>query len=197
MDDFNGKMKSITNHETIAYTKEDIKSPTAFELIPDSKAMFVPSYNTSIFTLVGASLTILDSSYSFSLNDYIDLVNREFEYRERRLFEELDKSPRKFLMCHFHKIDLIQHLEQEEHEELVKSEYKKIDELAEKIEKKSDYDTVIFMSDHGVPTLESHNKNAFYSSNRELFEDSTPHITDFFSLFVSEKPTESLEDIEV
>lgn len=35
------------------------------------------------------------------------------------------------------------------------------------------------MSDHGLPTEEGHNENAFYSCNRELFGSETPKITDF------------------
>lgn len=190
------RIKSVTSHETEFYTKTDIETSTAFEIVENSKAMFVPSYNTSIFTRVNASLSILESGYSFTFEDYIELVDREFEYRKNRLLEDLEAETRALTMCHFHKIDLLQHLEQEEHSDIMEREYQKIDKLSENIIKRSDYDTIIFMSDHGVPTKKSHNKNAFYASNKELFGKNKPHITDFFSIMVFEKEKESIEGID-
>lgn len=68
--------------------------------------------------------------------------------------------------------------------EKVKETYHEMDELAGEIIERAEengFDTIIFMSDHGLPTVEEggHNENAFYSCNHELFGDKTPHITDF------------------
>jgi hypothetical protein len=59
-----------------------------------------------------------------------------------------------------------------------------MDEMAAEIQQKAEeegFDTVLFISDHGLPDVENggHNENAFYSCNRELFGDKTPHVTDF------------------
>ena len=61
-----------------------------------------------------------------------------------------------------------------------------MDELAKKIKQKAlqkGYERIIFMSDHGLPAEEGHNENAFYSSNKELFGEEKPHITDFYDKF--------------
>lgn len=68
--------------------------------------------------------------------------------------------------------------------------YKETDKLAGKIKKKAlqkGYEKIIFMSDHGLPTEEGHNENAFYSSNKQLFGDEKPRITDFRDELSSEK----------
>lgn len=94
--------------------------------------------------------------------------------------EELDKEPHQLLMCHFKYPDTKQDIYSTSHdEEYFQDLYKKIDNLAGRIVEKSDYDTIIFISDHGMPLDIQHNKNAFYSCNHELFGDETPHITDF------------------
>jgi predicted AlkP superfamily pyrophosphatase or phosphodiesterase len=62
----------------------------------------------------------------------------------------------------------------------LRSVYKDIDNFAGRVKKyfSEDFDTIIFMSDHGLVTETGHNKNAFYSCNRPLFEES-PDICDF------------------
>jgi predicted AlkP superfamily pyrophosphatase or phosphodiesterase len=90
-------------------------------------------------------------------------------------------------MCHFHRVDQFQHYYGDESigrfdQDKLLDLYRETDELASNIKQKAlsaGYDCIIFMSDHGLPTEDQHNKQAFYSSNIELFGDDTPHITDF------------------
>lgn len=68
--------------------------------------------------------------------------------------------------------------------EKVEETYHEADRFAGEILEKAEengFETVIFMSDHGLPDVEEggHNENAFYSCNHELFGEETPHITDF------------------
>lgn len=60
------------------------------------------------------------------------------------------------------------------------------------------FDTVLFVSDHGLPDVEKggHNENAFYSCNKELFGDKTPHITDFHDKILELTDSET-SDIDV
>lgn len=89
-------------------------------------------------------------------------------------------------MVHIFRPDLHQHCYGDPNlstydENKLKNLYNETDELAERILEyfEEDYDKIIFMSDHGLPTETEHNENAFYSCNEELFHNKTPHITDF------------------
>lgn len=107
-----------------------------------------------------------------------------FERMKRgELWEALDHS--QLVMAHFHRTDHIHHWYWEVGKMgKVEETYHEMDEFAGEILEKAEengFDTVIFMSDHGLPDVENggHNENAFYSCNHELFGDETPHITDF------------------
>ena len=176
------------------YREEDLLCESIFEELEDSRAMFVPSYNPSIFWSIGGGLEPLKHGYSLEeAADHWD--TREHSYRRQELFEELDNEfveSRSFLMCHFHRSDLFQHLYGDKRigmfdKDKLRKMYEEIDELALEIKNKaeeSDYDRIIFMSDHGLPDEKQHNKNAFYSCNKELFGNEEPHITDFYSKFL-------------
>lgn len=191
------KIKSLVGLKSNYYTKEDLKEDSVFEVVQNSRAMFVPSYNPSIFTRAGAGFSLLESDISFSFQDYVDLVSRDFEYRKNQLMEELEREERNLLMCHFHLIDLLQHLEKPEDEETLVKKYQMIDKFAQNIKKKANYDKIIFMSDHGLPTTESHNKNAFFASNKKIFEEEIPKITDFYSVMSSNRQPESLRELDI
>lgn len=179
---------ALGNYKGKRYSKEDLKGVTIFEKIENSRAMFVPAYNPSVFWAVGAEAMPLGKGYSKEETvNYYD--SREFSYRKEELMSELGNEilgSRDLLMCHIHRLDMYQHLfgDEEVHydETKLKRLYLELDDLANEIQEaalKSGYDYVIFMSDHGLPTEEGHNENAFYSCNKELFGDETPHITDF------------------
>jgi len=179
---FQKAVSALIDYNTYKPDRSDYDEDTLFEKIIDSKALFIPGYNPSWFWRINADLNPLREGATIDETAYH--YEREFEFRKKTLFEELDQDYN-FLMCHFHKIDTMQHLyggqKGEYDEEKLKFYYEEIDKLVEEIKKKADYDTIIFMSDHGMPDLETnqHNENAFYSCNHKMFEDETPHITDF------------------
>lgn len=184
-------LKTFLDYKQVKYSKNDLKTDTIFEELIDSKALFIPSYNPSLFWMTGADFELLQKDGSYSLDDYNSLLNRDFEFRRRRLFRELEsENPPAFLMAHFHKVDTLQHLLSEESSSQLKPFYEEIDKLAGKIIELAEpkYDEIIFMSDHGLPTKSQHNKKAFYSSSKPYFK-SEPHITDFYHKFI-----EKLED---
>jgi hypothetical protein len=170
------------------HLKEDLKCETIFEKVDNSRSMFVPSYNPSVFWVSECDAAPFKFGYSYqeAVKHY---DTREHRYRKNQLLSELENEivgPRDLLMCHIHRSDFHQHMYGNEDSVFDKQKleklYTEIDKVAGKIKQKalsSGYDRIIFMSDHGLPTGSSHNENAFYSSNRPLFEEE-PKITDFY-----------------
>lgn len=173
------------------YSKEDLECDTIFEEVDNSRAMFVPSYNPSVFWVIGAGLEPV--GYGYSLDETVNHYDtREFRHRKEQLFKELENDitgARDFLMCHFHRPDIYHHLYGDKEvgafdEDKLYQLYQELDEFADRViekAKEAGYERIIFMSDHGLPTKEGHNKNAFYSSSDELFGEQKPRITDFHS----------------
>lgn len=155
------------------YRREDIQAETLFETVPGARDVNVPVYSRN---------TYLHRKYTgFELGFGRAVVRRDLEaehaQRRKETFEAVEHGGT-FVMAHFFYPDVCQHLYPDDEEE-IKAMYHRMDELAGDIRQRADqFDTVIFMSDHGLPTKDAHNENAFYSCNHDLF-DGTPHITDF------------------
>lgn len=157
------------------YYKKDYEQETLFEKIDNSKALDVPGYRPLLSK--GASMI-----ETWGIRDAERQQNAINDYKQRKLLDLVEKDYN-FIMAHFHKIDHFHHWfwEVDEEEKAWKA-YHEADEYAGKLKEKAfeeGFDYVIFMSDHGLPTESQHNKNAFYSCNKELFGNGTPHITDF------------------
>lgn len=160
--------------------KQFLDHETLFDTIDDSEAMFVP---VECVGLRDSFWDILESDYH-DLGDVEDKLNKEHLWRKTQFFDELDQHQRQLLMVHFFKPDHWQHVYGDPHgnmdENKLRAMYREMDELAAKIVDAADqYEYVVFMSDHGLPTENGHNENAFYSCNRALFGEETPAITDF------------------
>lgn len=177
------------------FSKEDLEAESIFNQVEDSRAMFVPSYNPSIFWMIGADLIPIKKGFSKRVTaKHYD--TREYNYRKNSLLREIRNEivgPRDFLMCHFHRVDTYQHLYGDKEVNFDKMKlrelYRDIDSFAGKVKEEAlekGYQRVIFMSDHGLPTDEGHNRNAFYSCNRNLFNSNTPKIIDFYGVLESE-----------
>lgn len=170
-------------------TKEDLETDTLFEKIEGSRAMYVPGYNPGMLWRTGSEVAAAQHGYSSDRQaQFWD--RRGYEVRKKYFFKELENdivSPRDFLMVHFFRPDQHQHYYGDPelssyNENKLKKMYMETDNLAKEIKEKAleaGYDTVIFMSDHGLPAKWEHNENAFYSSNTELFGEKIPKITDF------------------
>jgi len=188
-------LERILDIERRKYLKEDIEAETIFEELENSRAMFVPGYNPSmLWTMMGFGKPL---EYGYSSSEIIKMWDeQEYEHRKDELFSELENpilEPRDFLMCHFHRPDTHHHffegaiknrgkVKENYGRSKLKKMYKETDQLAKEIKEKAKekgYTHIVFMSDHGLPTDEGHNENAFYSCNRELFGNETPRITEF------------------
>jgi hypothetical protein len=168
--------------DTMHYTAEDIKDQTILDRIPNSRADYVPPYSTSLFQITGAKADAYRNGYN--TDDVEDFWRtREFAHRKSKLMRPVNTFF-DFYMMHIHFADAFQHMtgaNQETKPQSLEGLYQELDSLARDILDyfSSEFEHIVFMSDHGLPTKKAHNKNAFYSCNRELFGDKTPHITDF------------------
>lgn len=107
-----------------------------------------------------------------------DTYEKAWELTEKRIddFWGLNFDFWPLVMLHLHQPDYSHH----HLDEIDKEDYQRLDEFAGKVLDRFGEDrTILFMSDHGFPDDDAHNKNAFYSCNRAIFGDKTPQITDF------------------
>lgn len=192
-------LEAVLNTKKTWYTQEDLKCETFFDKIGESKALFVPAYNPSWSSIIGAPLNLFE--YDANPEEVAQFHEREYRWRRERLFKELSKNHR-LLMCHFHKPDYWQHLYGDKDalykEEKLAAMYNEMDELAKDILEYAEgkYDWVLFMSDHGLPTGDGHNKNAFYSSSHNLGLQN-PHISDFHDIILEQTKHRKEADIDV
>ena len=167
------------------YDKRDLECETIFEQVENSKALFVPGYNPSLFWKKNSI------GFSFSSIDYEDRPLEyywdewEFPRREKKFFRPVNKWY-DFCMMHFHRPDMYQHIYENPGDnkldrKKLKEVYQDFDDMTERVVEYfgEDYDIIIFMSDHGLPTETEHNENAFYSCNKEIFGNKEPSIMDF------------------
>ncbi|MFB6158481.1 MAG: alkaline phosphatase family protein [Candidatus Nanohalobium sp.] len=179
-----------------SFTREDLRSPALFDKVSNSKAIDVPSYS------VGYNVDLMGILDENGLSHAVEELDRFTEWKKRELFDEMEEG-HDLIMAHFHKPDHIHHWFWEVGKmDKVEETYREMDEFAGEILEKAEengFDTVIFMSDHGLPDVENggHNENAFYSCNHELFGDRTPHITDFHDKVLELTNQEEVEDIDV
>jgi len=161
------------------YNRDDLEAETFLDKVPDSKAIAVPAYNK------GYSFGFYDTATQHGMDIGEDERQRILRYLTDDLMRAIEER-HTVIMMHTQEPDRAHHWYWEVGKiDKVEETYHKLDDLAKEIKEKAKdngYDTIIFMSDHGLPDVESgdgHNKNAFYSCNHELFPDKTPHITDF------------------
>ncbi|MFB6158860.1 MAG: alkaline phosphatase family protein [Candidatus Nanohalobium sp.] len=185
----------FVNSEMRNVNKEDLPLPTIFDKISKSKAIGVRSYSK------GYNDGIVKTLEHSGVKEAEEELDRNTEMKKRELYESLSRDYQ-LIMAHFHKPDYIHHWYWEvDKMDKVEETYREIDEFAGEILEKAeenDFDTVIFMSDHGLPDVENggHNENAFYSCNHELFGDETPHITDFHDKILSNIDSVDLEEVD-
>jgi hypothetical protein len=180
------KLRSVLTSDIVDdnnYYREDIEEETIFDVVEASLPLYVPVYNSEIYWEQGIphSVASMRGEKRFVEEARHDTAVRLYEGTATQpAFFDVTKDFWDFIMLHLHDPDGFQDTGLGNLEE----EYRRLDEIAGDIlEEYGDEWNVIFMSDHGRPEQNrgphEHNKNAFYSCNRELFGDETPHITDF------------------
>ena len=169
------KFMDIDEGDDFKYSKMDLESKTIFDEIELSKPLFVPSYNPDPRWQLGLphKVSTLRERGRSDVREY----SKKLTSSRLNEFYDLSFDFWDFIMLHLHDPDGVQDLELGDY----RQDYERLDDIAQEItEKFSDDWTIIFMSDHGLMEEKEHNKNAFYSCNRELFGNETPHITDFY-----------------
>lgn len=181
------------------YEKQDYDTPTLFDDIKNSKAMFIPGYNPGFGWSANLKSHTLDElMYRKQPTDEAEkTVDMMFNRRWNKFKTVFDEDDYEFIMCHFHYPDYIQHFYGAKglnyQEDVLKGLYKEIDKKAKQIKtwaKLYNYD-LMFISDHGLPEDFEHNKQAFYSIQGDIQITQDPSessngnegvpITDFYS----------------
>lgn len=171
------------------FMKEDIKCPTLFDVIPNSRAVYVPAYNPEPSWALTRNILDPRKYPEMGFEGAIDLREKNFEWRKKALFQALDEDPYDLLMAQFQYIDSTQHLfmvyADPPRMDYVEQAYKKIDDFAGEIIRRAEgkYDRIIFLSDNGAARKEewrpTHYNRPFYSlSWPEGLEN--PNLRDFF-----------------
>lgn len=156
------------------YLKSDLACDTLFDLVPNSKAVYVPSYNPEPSWALHRN--ILDPNRFPALGEEaaVDLAEKNFAWRREKLFDEADED-HQLLVAQFQILDSLQHLylvySDEPRMEEIEAIYERMDAFAGEIVDTFDqYDQVLFLSDNGAATHEpvgTHHNRPFYSIRRE------------------------------
>lgn len=167
------------------YLKDDLLCETLFDVVPNSKAVYVPSYNPEPSWALDRN--ILDPRYYPSLGEEaaVDLAEKNFNWRRKRFFDEVD-ADYQLLVGQFQILDSFQHLylvySDEPRMDKIEEIYGRMDAFAgEIIDAFDGYDRVLFLSDNGAAHDEpgrTHHNRPFYSISDEVAIDGT-NMRDF------------------
>ena len=188
------------------FLKPDLKVPCLFDLVENSKAVYIPAYNPEPSWALGRN--ILDPRHypDLGVEGALDLLEKNYIWRRKKFMEALDEEPYQLLMGQFQYIDSTQHLyhaySEPERPDLVEKAYWRMDDFAGEIlaKAKGRYDRVLFISDNGAAI-----KNSFRPThhNRPCFSVSEPlgieenNLRDFFDHILSWTKQEALTLAEV
>jgi len=175
------------------YLKSDLAVPCLFDLIPHSRAVYVPAYNPEPSWALGRNIFDPRRYPGLGVEHAVDLLEKNFSWRKQRFLDALDGPPCDLLMGQFQYIDSAQHLYLDyvspADEVAVDAAYRFIDAFASDILNRAagKYDRVLFLSDNGAARKDgfkpTHFNRPFYSVNDALVLD-RPNMRDFFDLIL-------------
>lgn len=154
-------------------------TPTLFDKVESSKAMYIPGYNPDPYWRDGVVGCMLNKGAEFGeVNkvNYYNFQKRKDEFEEYMQYQAGDHN---LVMIQFHYCDFFQHFygnSMKFDEKMMEDMYDSMDQLARKIKEMNQmpgemdgkyFDKVIFFSDHGLPDYQSHNPNSFYSISED------------------------------
>lgn len=166
------------------YNRNDLDVPTIFDQIPNSRALFVPSYCSE--SVVFFQKAFMEGG---EVAEARAMLDEAFNERRKVFFDEVEKGY-DLLMYYIFKVDGYQHLfyDSVRDEKVIRSLYLEMDQYAREVKERAleeGFEWILFMSDHGVPEGVQHNKNAFFSSNLKM-DVQQPKITDFFEMITDQ-----------
>jgi hypothetical protein len=171
------------------FTRHDLKCPCLFDLLPNSRAVYVPAYNPEPSWALDRNILDPRKYPELGVEGALDLREKNFQWRRRALLSAMRDGPYDLLVAQFQYIDSSQHLYLVYHDpprmDLVEEAYLRMNQFAEEILvlARGKYDRVVFLSDNGAARKEewrpTHHNRPFYSLSWEEGLQ-TPNLRDFF-----------------
>lgn len=165
------KLWDLSGADKRKYEKHDYNVDTLFDVVDNSRAMFVPGYNPGFGWSANLKSHTLDELMyrDEPLKEGEKTVDMMFNRRWNKFQQAFDEDDYSLLMVHFHFPDYIQHFYGARgisyDEDRLREMYERVDAKAKQVKQWADlygYD-LLFISDHGLPENMEHNKEAFYS----------------------------------
>lgn len=173
------------------YLKKDLRCKTLFEKIPNSKAIYVPSYNPEPSWALRRNILNPRNYPDLGIEGALDLLEKNFYWRKKKFMNALKKEYQ-LLMVQFQFIDSLQHLymvyTKEKKWDKIKKGYVFIDNFSKKIKKNANnYDLILFISDNGSAARRykfTHYQRPFYSLNKKKNLSKT-NMRDFYKYILN------------
>jgi hypothetical protein len=159
--------------------------------VPNSKAVYVPSYNPEPSWAIRRNILDPDVYPCFGEEGAMDLAEKNYRWRREKLFEALDGESQ-LLVAQFQYLDSIQHLygvyNGRSRREDIEAAYEKMDDLTREIKQRADrFDRILLLSDNGMAKESAdrtHHNRPFYSVDAELGRGELD-MREFYNLILS------------
>lgn len=162
------------------YLREDIKTPTLFDRVENSEAVYVPAWNPEPDWAIRRNVFSPDRFPSLGIEAAVDLAEKNLHWRKRQFSEVIEHCPQ-LLITQFQYLDSMQHLYAPDGKfadnSRILDSYDRIDTIAGEIRSaavRHEYDRILFISDNGLPrgdtgrTGPTHHNRPFYSINSNV-----------------------------
>jgi hypothetical protein len=157
------------------FLKDDLACPSLFEIVQNSKAVYVPAYNPEPSWALDRNILDPRRYPELGVEGALDLREKNYSWRRKKFMDALENGSYQLLVGQFQYIDSTQHLylsyvEPPRMDEVEKA-YWKMDQFAGEILEKSagKYDRVLFISDNGAARKNdykpTHYNRPYYSLN--------------------------------
>lgn len=162
----------------------DLECDTLFEVIPQSKPLFIPSYNPEPQWCIYRN-TIRPHEYpDLGETGARELIEKNLHWRQHNVEKALEGEDT-LIVAHFQFIDSIQHVYEQnlKDSESVEEAYRRADKYAGELRDRAasaGIKNILFMSEHGRPhpsADETHYQNTFFNSTWD-FGTRSPRIED-------------------
>lgn len=173
-------LEDVVGAKKEKWQKKHYDTPTLFEKVDSSKAMFVPGYNPDPYWRDGVVGCMLNKGAEFDEVNRVNYYNFQKRKDDFEDYMQFRAGEHDLVMIQFHYCDFFQHFygnSMKFEEGRMKDMYNQMDQLAKKIKDMNQmpgnidgqyFDKIIFFSDHGLPDYQSHNPNSFYSINKDI-----------------------------
>ncbi len=173
----------------------DLTCPCLFDLVENSKAVYVPAYNPEPNWALDRNILDPRRFPDLGVDGALDLLEKNYFWRRKKFMKALvEDEPYQLLVGQFQYIDSSQHLwisySDPDRMDKIEEAYWRMDEFAGEIlkEAKGKYDRVLFISDNGaarkIDYKPTHHNRPFYSISEPLGIEKK-NLRDFFHHILS------------